>query len=219
MNTEGPIDEESLRGRSCRIAVDLSSKSDITCIVILFPPLEEGGKWIILARFWVPAEGLLDREIRDRVPYSVWVKEGWIKATEGNRVDYRAVLEQLKADAETFNPVDVTFDPWNAGTIEADCTALGMTVVEFPQRTSHYAYPTKEFLEMLPDCHFEHGGNPVLAWMASNLVLVKDHNDNPMPSKKNSIGRIDGIAATIMAMGRALGGAEEEFVTRGLLII
>ena len=212
------LDEEALAGRRCRTAIDLSAKQDISCLVHLFPPEREGERWVILPRFWVPEEGVAERASRDRVPYQRWIDEGFIRATPGNRVDYRAIFDQLKADAEVFNPVDVTFDPWNAGTLEADCQDAGMSVMEFPQNTAHYAHPTKEFLGMLPDGLFEHFDNPVLAWMASNLTLVKDHNDNPMPSKKKSTGRIDGIAGTIMALGRAL-AEDETNVSRGILVI
>ena len=119
-----------------------------------------------------------------------------------------------------FEIEDVAFDPWNAGTLEADATEAGMNVIEFGQNTKNYSFPTKEFLGMLLDAMFEHGGNPVLAWMASNLVLVTDHNGNKMPSKKNTKARIDGIAATIMAMGRALLGEEDgDRLTRGILIL
>ena len=219
LNTAGGrVAEAALHGRKCWMAVDLSAKQDITTEVLIFPPAGDEERWIILPRFWVPEEGILDRESRDRTPYRRWVEQGFIRATPGNRVDYHAIFEQMKKDGEDFDVVDVTFDPWNAGTLEADCQEEGMAVFEFPQNTAHYAHPTKEFLGMVADGSFEHYGNPVLAWMASNLALVKDHNDNPMPSKKKSTGRIDGIAGAIMALGRAL-TAEDETVSRGILVI
>lgn len=219
-NTQGPIDEAALHGRRCRGAIDLSSKSDITSYVLLFEPLVEGERWIILPRFFVPEEGIIDRASKDRAPYPLWVERGFLKTTPGNRVDYRAVLQSVVEDAKVFDIVDLAFDPWNAGTLEADCIEAGLVVVEFGQNTRNYSFPTKEFLGMLPDAQFEHGGNPVLAWMASNLVLVTDHNGNKMPSKKNTKARIDGIAAAIMAMGRALlNEDDEDRVTRGILVI
>jgi phage terminase large subunit-like protein len=207
LNTQGAIDPAALRGRECWASVDLSSKTDITSELLLFKPRKAGERWVLLPRFWVPEQGVDDRADRDRAPYRRWIRDGWLRETPGNRVDYRAVLLQLVADAKEFRPREFAFDPWNAGTLEADLQAEGITVVEFPQRTLHYAHPTKEFLAMLLDAEFEQGGNPVLQWMASNLRLVKDHNGNPMPSKKNSTGRIDGIATAIMALGRAISQA------------
>lgn len=209
-NSRGPIDEARLHGRRCRTAIDLSAKTDLTALIHLFPPIEADPRWTILCRFWTPAEGIHDRTDRDRVPYRRWIDRGLIAATEGNRVDYHAVRGRLEADAKLFNVDDATFDPWNAGTIEADCQAAGIRVIEFPQNTKHYAHATKEFLGMVQDAAFDHGGHEVLAWMASNLRLVFDHNHNPMPSKKNSTGRIDGVAGAIMALGRELGPAEPD---------
>jgi phage terminase large subunit-like protein len=38
--------------------------------------------------------------------------------------------------------------------------------------------------------------------MASNLKVQRDKNLNEMPHKQHSIGRIDGMTALIMAIGR-----------------
>lgn len=209
-NTAGrPIAEAALLRQKCFAALDLSSKTDITALILLFPPTAERARWAILPRFWIPrgdaaiGTSIEDRADRDRAPYKRWVEAGLVKVTEGNRVDYNAVLEQLVADGQAFAVEEVTFDPWNAGTLEADAVSKGFKVVEFAQTMANYALPTKDFLGMLLDQEFEHGGNEVLAWMASNLVLIVDTKENKMPSKKHSTGRIDGISGAIMALGRA----------------
>ena len=198
------IDEAELIGRPCRMAVDLSAKTDLTCVLNLVGPREPGEPYVILPRFWMPAENVEEKSSRDRVPYRAWINAGYIKTTEGNRVDYEAVEAQIIADARRFSPPDVAFDPWNDGGMIAKLATAGISMVEFSQTTKNYAQPTKEFLGLILDGLIHHGGNPVLAWMASNLILVSDHNGNPMPSKKRSTGRIDGIAAAIMALGRFL---------------
>ncbi|HLW94045.1 MAG TPA: terminase TerL endonuclease subunit, partial [Solirubrobacteraceae bacterium] len=221
LNTQGPIDEARLEGRRCHTAIDLSSKSDITALVHLFPPGDDDPKWVILPRFWTPAATLAEREARDRAHYGRWRDGGWLRTCEGNRVDYHQLFEQLKDDATRFDIVDVAFDPWNAGTLAADCEAEGFTVVEFGQTMANYTTPTKEFLDMLPDAAFEHGAHPVLQWMASNLVVITDSKENKMPSKRRSTRRIDGITATIMALGRAIGGEDPASIyeERALLVI
>jgi phage terminase large subunit-like protein len=78
---------------------------------------------------------------------------------------------------------------------------------------SHYGHPTKQFLGMVPGGKFEHYNNPVLRWMASNLRIVRDHNENPMPSKRKSTARIDGISAALMALGLALDLPEADGLT------
>jgi phage terminase large subunit-like protein len=54
-----------------------------------------------------------------------------------------------------------------------------------------------------------HGGNPVTRWMAANVAVAQDPAGNLKPAKDKSTERIDGIVATIMAIGRALVAQEE----------
>lgn len=205
-NTCGPIDEAALHGRGCICAVDLSSKVDIAAAVYLFAPEGDDERYVVVPRFWTPADTLHERAERDRAPYARWVEAGKLRTTPGNRVDYRAIVEGVLADAENFIVRELVFDPWNAGTIEQDFQAEGFTVVEFKQTMQNYNQPSKEFIELLLDGGIEHGGDPVLQWMASNVVMISDTKENKMPSKRHSSGRIDGITAAIMALGRAQAG-------------
>ena len=67
----------------------------------------------------------------------------------------------------------------------------------------------------------KHGDNPVLRWMASNLVVKKDVADNYLPDKAHSIDRIDGIVALCIAISRQINTREVSSVyeSRGLLMI
>ena len=85
-----------------------------------------------------------------------------------------------------------------------DLTDDGFTMVEFGQGYRSMSPPTKELLKMVLDCKIRHGGNPVLRWMADNVVVTSDPAENVKPDKSKSIERIDGIVALIMALDRAL---------------
>ncbi|MCH7680868.1 hypothetical protein IID10_16135 [candidate division KSB1 bacterium] len=78
-----PVDPASLEGRECYGGLDLSRTIDISAFVLVFPPMEEGERWKVLCYFWVPAENILRRAKRDRVPYDVWERDGLIRATDG----------------------------------------------------------------------------------------------------------------------------------------
>lgn len=47
-------------------------------------------------------------------------------------------------------------------------------------------------------------GNPVLGWIAANGTVREDQNENFVPAKKTSTGRIDDITAPIIALSRAM---------------
>lgn len=82
------IDEDELEGRICYGGLDLSSTTDITAFVLVFPPLDEEDKYIILPYFWVPEDTLDLRVRRDHVPYDLWERKGYLQTTEGNVVHY-----------------------------------------------------------------------------------------------------------------------------------
>jgi phage terminase large subunit-like protein len=213
----GLIDAAALRGRSCYLGVDLSSKIDITAAVRLFPPTEPGARWQVHARFWMPADDIAERQDRDRVPYRRWIEEGWIEATPGNVVDHDAIFERVMADARDTPPVDLAIDPWNAYGLIPRLQHEGIRVFEFVQGLKSYTAPTKELMAWLHARRLDHGHNPVLAWMASNLHVQTDKNENQMPTKKHSRGRIDGMTALIMCIGRALNA--EQAPTPSVLVL
>lgn len=76
--------EDDLEGRICYGGPDLSSTTDITAFVLVFPPSDEDDKFIILPYFWIPEDNLDLRVRRDHVPYDVWERQGYLQATEGN---------------------------------------------------------------------------------------------------------------------------------------
>lgn len=211
---------ESLKGRDCALAIDLSSKLDITATVKLFPPVEEGNRWVIVPRFFMPAENLADKEKRDRQPYTRWVEEGWIEATSGNVIDHERVAETVREDGRLYNVLHIPYDPWNATQMASQFLNEGLPAVEFIQGLRSFTEPTKTFRAMLATGAFNHGFNPVLKWMASNLVVQTDKNENEMPAKKQSRGRIDGMVCIIMGVGVLITTEEKPYSDgRGLRTI
>jgi phage terminase large subunit-like protein len=200
--------EEQLAGRRCYLAVDLSSTEDVTAAVKLFPPDEEGAPYIAIPHFYLPEDNLQKKIEEWRVPYDVWVREGFITATDGNVVDYDVVKAQILSDVERYDVTEITFDPWNATQFANDLQKAGIPeekLVKFPQTIAMYAEPTKRLLEtLIPAKRLAHLGNPVLRWMASNLLVKEDNNGNKRPVKKSKRGKIDGIVALLMALGRSI---------------
>ncbi len=200
----GHVDPDVLRGRICYGGLDLSSTSDITAFVLVFPPQHDGDRYQVLCRFWIPEESMRDRSRRDRVPYDAWVREGYITATPGNVIDYDYVLAQIDEDAGRYDIQEIAFDRWGATRIVQQLEDAGMTVVQFGQGFSSMSPPTKELERLLLGGKLAHGGNPVLSWMAGNVVVREDPAGNIKPDKGKSIEKIDGIVALVMALDRAL---------------
>jgi phage terminase large subunit-like protein len=204
-NSRGPFDPAQLHGRRFFGGLDLASKVDLTAWVKLFPPTQEDDRWTVVCDFWIPGDTIVQKSDRDRVQYARWVDAGLVHATEGNIIDYGEVTAQVLEDCRLHEPSTIAYDPWNAPQLAQQLTAEGAPMIEFVQGVRSYNAATKELEAMLLAHKIDHGSNPVLTWMAHNLrITTPDRNNNVMPSKKHSTGRIDGMSGLIMAIGRSM---------------
>lgn len=211
--------EELLAGRACYAGMDLSTKLDITALVLAFPPIAEGDDaWPLVCRFYVPQENVMLRVRRDRVPYDAWIRDGWLLATPGNVIDYAFIQRDLLALAAKYSLQEVAFDPWNATQLANDLMGEGIQMVETRQGYKTMSEPSKEFQAMIAAKRIRHGGHPVLRWHVSNVAVRMDPNENIAPNKEASAERIDGAVATIMALSRGvLQPPASVYESRGLL--
>ena len=203
-NNLGRFDPDDLRGRSFYGAFDLSSKIDLSCWLKLFPPREDGERWRVAPRFWMPADTIEEKTDRDQVQAQRWIHEGHTEATPGNVIDHQEIESAILEDCRHFRPISIAYDPWNATQMATSLLGKGKPVFEFIQGIKSYTAPTKDLEAWLLSDRLDHGGNPVLTWMASNLKVQRDKNENMMPTKAKSIGRIDGMTSLIMAIGMYL---------------
>ncbi|MCM1232240.1 MAG: terminase large subunit [Ruminococcus flavefaciens] len=216
-----PIDKDDLYGRECFGGLDLSSTSDITALSLVFPPRSEEESYIVLPFFWLPEETLELRCRRDHVLYDVWKRQGYINTTEGNVVHYGFIEMFIEGLGEQYNIKEIAFDRWNATQLVQNLEDMGFTVVPFGQGYKDMSPPSKELYKLLMEGRINHGGNPVLKWMAQNVVMHQDPAGNIKPDKDKSTEKIDGIVATIMALDRAIRcqDAVSVYDSRGILFI
>ena len=199
-----PIDLDSLRGRMCYGGLDLSSTSDITALVLAFPPRSDDEKYILLPFFWLPEDTLELRCRRDHVLYDVWQKQGFIQTTEGNVIHYGFIEKFIEKLGETYHIREIAYDRWNATQMVQNLEDMGFTMVPFGQGFKDMSPPSKELFKLLMEGNILHGGNPVLKWMAGNVVMRQDPAGNIKPDKEKSVEKIDGIVASIMALDRCI---------------
>ena len=216
-----PIDLDSLRGRMCYGGLDLSSTSDITALVLAFPPRTEEEKYVLLPFFWLPEDTLELRCRRDHVLYDVWQKQGFIQTTEGNVIHYGFIEKFIEHLGETYNIREIAYDRWNATQMVQNLEDMGVTMVPFGQGFKDMSPPSKELFKLLMEGNIIHGGNPVLKWMAGNVVMRQDPAGNIKPDKEKSVEKIDGIVASIMALDRCIrngAGCSSVYDERGVIV-
>lgn len=206
--------EKRLKGMTCYGGLDLSSTSDITAFVMAF--LDEDENVFVLGRFWVPEDTLEViphyRSSDDAKHIQQWVKEGYIEATPGNVIDYDFIFEQIEKDADAYKIDQIAFDRWGAARVVQVLENKGMKMVQFGQGFASMSPPMKELERLVLSKKIVQGGNPVLTWMADNLVARVDPAGNVKPDKEKSSEKIDGIVALIMALDLALRHPEKKSV-------
>ena len=215
------IEAASLEGRDCYAGLDLSSTGDITALVLIFPPRDENEKYVLLPYFWIPEETIPRRVKANSVPYDIWEKQGYIMSTEGNVIHYDFIEKFIMYLSEKYHILEIAVDRWNATQMIQNLEGEGFTIVPFGQGFSSMSAPTKEFYRLLMDGRIIHGGNPVLRWMAGNVVIDTDPAGNIKVTKAKSKEKIDGIVAAIMALDRCIrqeGQSGSVYDERGLLV-
>lgn len=198
------IDMDTLSGRECYAGLDLSSTSDITAFVLVFPPRTEDEKYIVLPYFWLPEDTLDLRCRRDHVLYDVWKKQGYIMTTEGNVIHYGFIEAFIEELGKKYHILEIAYDRWNATQMVQNLEDEGFTMVPFGQGFKDMSPPSKELYKLLMEGSIIHGGNPVLRWMAGNIVMRQDPAGNIKPDKEKSTEKIDGIVALIMGLDRCI---------------
>jgi len=187
--------------------LDLSSVADLTALVLM-------GKiddvWNVKPTFWLPEVGLREKGEKDKVPYDLWRREGYLETTPGTTVSYEYVAKLLFVMFSEFNIKKIGFDRWNFKHLKPwllhagfDEYTITERFVEFGQGTQSMSPALRELEEAIKKKAIAHGGHPVLK-MCAGCAVVEGKNDSSRKlSKDKSTGRIDGMVALAMAMGTA----------------
>lgn len=186
------------------LGLDLSVRNDLTALVAV--GRDAAGFWSIQCHFFTPLNGLEERARRDRTPYDLWVKQGWLTATPGSTVDYELVAGKMLELADEYHVAKVAFDRYRMKEMEACLSRMEreLPLEPFGQGFVSMA-PALDALEAeLLNGRIRHGGHPVLRMCAANAVVTKDPAGNRKLDKSKATGRIDGMVALAMCMAVAV---------------
>ena len=219
---KGDFTPDFLKGRVCYGGLDLSSTTDITAFVLVFPPTSEDEHYYVLPYFWIPEENMERRVAKDHVPYDIWAKKHFLQTTEGNVIHYGFIEEFIDELGKVYNIKEIAFDRWGAVQMSQDLDNLGFTVIPFGQGFKDMSPPTKELMNLVLSGQLRHNGHPILDWNMDNVCVRVDPAGNIKMDKSKSIEKIDGAVALVMALDRAIrnqGTQNSVYDSRGLLFI
>lgn len=196
---------DHLVGKTCYGGLDLSTTTDLTAFVLIFPPQEGLDTWVTLFQAWRPQEGVLEAEQRDHVPYRDWERAGFIHLCEGDMIDYSEVEYAIHYAVDVYDLKLVGVDPYLSRTLTQRLMTPtadfpGVEVIEIPQTMLSMSPPMKELERMIRAHEMLHIHNTCARWCFGNVRCAVDGNENMKPMKNRSTGRIDITVAWIIAV-------------------
>jgi phage terminase large subunit-like protein len=188
-------------GRPVFGGLDLSASIDLTALVLAAE--DDDGLVHIKPFAWTPAENLAERQVHDRAPYDVWIRNGILKVVPGAAIDFDFVVAELAALLAAVNIVRLNYDPWRIHIFQQSLDRCGVAVPleEMGQGYRSMAPAIDAFEKLVAEKRIRHGGNPLLRWCFSNAVTIKDPAGNRKLDKSKSYSRIDVAVAAVMAIG------------------
>lgn len=200
----------------CYMGLDLSSRVDITALVLFFPETMS-----VLCNFWLPESALHGVDVKNKDIYEDARVRGLIDFTPGNTIDQGYIRMRVNELARAHDVKLIAFDDWNATQLSIQLhTDDGLPLVVHRQNLKAMNEPCKNIEAMVKDQSINHGGNAILRWMAANVAIYTDSSGNIKIDKSKSASKVDGMVALAMAVGAWLADDLEQasvYESRGVL--
>jgi phage terminase large subunit-like protein len=198
---DSTLDIDAFAGQPCWIGLDLASKTDVAALLIVFAHPDVAGAYAVFGKYYLPEETI---SASGNSQYEGWMRTGRITATPGNVIDFEWIEADLLELASRFEIQAVAFDPFQATQLSTRMLSQGLPMIEVRPTVLNFSEPMKTLEALVLQKKLSHDGDPVLTWMASNVVAHLDAKDNIYPRKERPENKIDGIVALIMALSRAI---------------
>ena len=202
-----PLEIDALKRQVCYAGLDMSSTTDLTALVLVFPVSKyDKPHYALLPFIWIPADNISEKAKADKADYGLWKRlyPQQVFFTEGNKVDHETVLNTVNNLRRKYKIKLLNFDRWNIGEIDTQIQRMGIKPGDFGQGYQSMSEPTKQFYALALDGRIIHGGNLILRHQAQNCVSMMDDAENIKLSKRRSTGRIDTIIGSVMGLDGAV---------------
>lgn len=175
---------------------DLSSTEDFTSACLVFP-LASTGDIFVLSHSWVPRKKVL--EDNEKIPYREWSDEGLLTIVDEEYINEDHVYEWFIEQAKLYNISKITYDPAKAFRLNKAFEQDGYKTEVVRQGFLTLGPAMDDLKHMFLDGKVIFNENKLLRWYINNVELVRDRNNNKMPTKSNRYRKIDGFAAMLNA--------------------
>lgn len=212
---------EQWKGYPCWIGVDLGEVRDYSSCVLDFKLSADTHGLVVF--IYIPEAGIADSTVA-QMPG--WIRQDAAVVTPGNEADYARIEEDLLRWQRTLQVREIDFDRRSARLMLQDFRkklepTLGrdkveQMVLDISQGLDVMDPAMKTAERLVSAKKVQHDGNPLMAWMISNIVIERNHKDEIYPRKaggKDSVNKIDGPIAWFTCLSRAMNAqtAEKEY--------
>lgn len=204
-----PFDMNDLKGEPCFVGIDLADRDDVAAVAIVWPRAD-GELWVKM-RYYLPRGVVREKAHSSHKHFAGWVAEGRITLTDdaaggdGEDINFDHISEDVaNLPAQGFAVREIAIDPFHASELIRFLASKGATVVPIRNTVLNVSEETKKLIAAANTRKLHHGGDPVLAWMASNVVGHYDNKDNVYPKKQHRADKIDGFMAIVFAINRII---------------
>ena len=188
------FDESLLEGEECYVGIDLASKTDISAVSFFFPRFK-----VLKYLFMIPEAKIEENE--DRVDYRLWREQGYLKVCPGKVLDEDFFIGTLLKELDRYKVKCIAYDPWGMWNIIQKFGRYQEYLMEYQQSIRYMSVPTKHFESMVLKVELNFLNNPIIRWMMRNVVIYTDANANIKLDKARSRNKIDGVVASVNAIG------------------
>ena len=228
-----PINEDNLVGSKCYGGLDLASTTDFASFSLIFA--KDDGTFDLLNWSFLPRESAQKRYEDGLAQLWEWVEKGHVILTDKRTTDYSVIKAFIIEKYQKYNFEFLAKDTWNSSHLVQELEEVLpkvysfenkkyiSRVADFKQGMQFMSTPTKEFEKMIYEKLLNHGNNPLLRWMCSNVAIIRDANGNIKVDKAKSSESVDGIVASVMALGEYMThnwvSFQSIYETKGLTVL
>lgn len=203
LNNTASFDLAALQPRYAIGGFDLSQTVDLTSTTLLFKLADDDPMFYTQQMYWIP-EDVLEKRMKDKVPYDLWIKQGFIRLSPGNRIDYHLVLQWFQDIQKDYGLYfyKIGYDRYSASYLVTDMIDFfgESTMDEVIQGPKTLSIPMQLLKAELQKKHINYGNNPVTKWCMANARCQEDVHGNLRPFKdRNKKLRDDGFMSLLDA--------------------
>lgn len=197
------LDIKDFYGEKCWIGGDLADKNDSVAIALIF---RQDDSYVIFPYFYLPKDIVLQAADRTTPHYTVWAESGVLTLTDGDTTNYAKIQEDIERFADLFEVQSVIFDQFGSGQISANLNDNGIESIIMHKSAKTFTDPCKELEAKYQVGKIIHPDNPMLNWMAANVVVDMRVDGSLLPKKetRDSQNKIDGIDAIVNGISQAM---------------